>query len=274
MLEERLRQPAHQEVHPDLCVALGAGVQAGMIAGLEVGPVLVDITPHSLGIRCLGEVQGLPSNDMFSPIITRNTSLPASRSEVYQTVFDRQETVRIEVFQGEQEDARLNTFVGEVTVEGLARVSAGNEVTVHMHLTLDGILRVTATEKRTGLQRQVRMENALARFQREERELARSRLDELFRVPSVISPALEAAAPGEPARPQEPGEAPLQRLLVQARALLEKAERLLPGVVPEERADLEPLMANLRDAVAARRQADVETQSAELADMLYYLEDS
>jgi len=264
MLEERLRQLAHQEVHPDLCVALGAGVQAAMIAGLEIGPVLVDITPHSLGIRCLGEVNGLPSDSMFSPIIARNTSLPASRSEVYQTVMDRQPTVRIEVYQGEQEDARLNTFVGEVTVEGLAPVPAGSDVVVHMNLTLDGILGVTATEKRTGRQRQVRIENALARFQREEREEALRRLDELFEVPGGTSPALEAAVPGE---------APLQRLLVQARALLEKAERLLPGVAQEERAELEPLMARLREAVAARRQADLETQSAELADMLYYLED-
>ena len=274
LLEERLRQPAHQEVQPELCVALGAGVQAAMIAGMEVGPVLVDITPHSLGIRCLGEVHGLPSDSMFSPIITRNTSLPASRSEVYHTVMDRQESVRIEVYQGEQEDARLNTFVGEVTVGGLSAVPAGNEVIVHMNLTLDGILRVTATEKRTGLQRQVRIENALARFQREEREGARRRLDELFGAQSVTSPALEAAAPGEPSRPQEPGEVALQRLLVQARALLEKAERLLPGVAHEERAELEQLMARLHDAVAARRLADVEAQSAELADMLYYLEDT
>jgi molecular chaperone DnaK len=159
LLEERLQQLPHQEVDPDLCVALGAGVQAAMIAGLEVGPVLVDITPHSLGIRCLGTVGGLPSDSMFSPIITRNTPLPASRSELYNTVVDNQDAVLIEVYQGEQEDALLNTLVGEFTVEGLAAVPAGNQVVVQMHLTLDGILQVTATEKRTGLQRQVRIEN-------------------------------------------------------------------------------------------------------------------
>ncbi|MDH3600375.1 MAG: Hsp70 family protein, partial [Candidatus Tectomicrobia bacterium] len=86
LLEERLRQPAHQEIDPDLCVAMGAAVQAAMIGGLEVGPVLVDITPHSLGIRCLGFVQEQFSDTVFSRIITRNTPLPASRSEVYQTV--------------------------------------------------------------------------------------------------------------------------------------------------------------------------------------------
>ena len=76
-----------------------------MIGGLEVGPVLVDITPHSLGIRCLGVVQGQFSDSMFSRIITRNTPLPASRSEVYQTVVDGQERVNIEVFQGESRSA-------------------------------------------------------------------------------------------------------------------------------------------------------------------------
>src|SRR5262249_40768061 len=194
-------------------------------------------------------------------------------SGVDETVIDREATVGIEVYEGEQEDVRLNTFVGEVTVEGLAPVPAGNEVMVHMNLTLDGILQVTATEKRTGRQRQVRIENALARFQREEREGALRRLDELFGVPSGTSPGRAAAAPGEPAQPQEPDAAALQRLLVQARALLEKAERMLPGVAQGERAELELLMARLRDAMAARREADVETQSDELADLLYYLED-
>src|SRR5262249_51601119 len=180
LLEERLRQPVHQEVQPELCVALGAGVQAAMIAGMEVGPVLVDITPHSLGIRCLGDVHGLPSDTMFSRIIARNSPLPALHSEMYHTVFDAQDAVHIEVYQGEDEDVRRNTFVGEFTIEGRAPVPAGNEVVVHMHLTLDGILQVTATEKRTGLQRQVRIENALARFQREDREAARQRLASLF----------------------------------------------------------------------------------------------
>jgi len=276
MLEERLQQPAHQEVHPDLCVALGAAVQAGMIAGLDVGPVLVDITPHSLGIRCLGEVHGLPSDTRFSAIIPRNTSLPSSRSEGYQTVFDRQETVQIEVYQGEQEDVRLNTFVGELTVEGLAPVPAGNEVVVHMHLTLDGILEITATEKRTGLQRQVRIDNALARFQREHREEARRRLEGLFEdsleLPDLEEEDVSATAPSATAF-DAPDAVALQRALVQTRALLDKAERLLPGVAEEDREDIEQCMAHLRGAVAARHLAEIEAQSAELADVLFYLEE-
>jgi molecular chaperone DnaK len=274
LLEERLQQPAHQEVHPDLCVALGAAVQAAMITGLDVGPVLVDITPHSLGIRCLGEVQGLPSLSMFSAIITRNTPLPASRSEVYSTVVDRQEAVQVEVYQGEQEDVRLNTLVGEFIIDGLAPLPAGNEVIVHMHLTLDGILQVTATEKRTGLQRQVRIDNALARFQREEREVARRRLDELFADSLEADFEVLSASESSTTPSQAPEDAiALQRALVQASALLDKAERLLPSVSAEDHADLTQHMASLRSAVAARQLDAIEAHSAELADLLFYLED-
>jgi molecular chaperone DnaK len=279
LLEERLRQPAHQEVQPELCVALGAGVQAAMIAGMEVGPVLVDITPHSLGIRCLGEVHGLPSDTMFSRIIARNSPLPAVHSEAYQTVFDAQDAVHIEVYQGEHEDVRRNTFVGEFTIEGLAPVPAGNEVVVHMHLTLDGILQVTATEKRTGLQRQVRIENALARFQREDREAARQRLESLFDAEAIA--LLEEEDEEDTAAtlvstlptPEAPEDITWQRTVVQARALLEKAERLLEGLADEDREEIERSMALLRGAVAGHRLAEVEAQSAALADALFYLED-
>ena len=106
MLEERLDQPAHQEVNPDLCVAMGAAVQAAIIAGADVGAVLVDITPHTLGIRCLDTVAGLDFPFRFAPILHRNTPLPASRSEVFHTVYDHQESVEIDVYQGESDDVR------------------------------------------------------------------------------------------------------------------------------------------------------------------------
>src|SRR5581483_6187923 len=81
LLEQRLGQPPHQEVNPDLCVAMGAAVQAGIITGMDVGPVLVDITPHSLGIKCLDEVGAMDFSFRFAPVLKRNTPLPAARSE-------------------------------------------------------------------------------------------------------------------------------------------------------------------------------------------------
>jgi molecular chaperone DnaK len=276
MLEERLHQPAHQEVDPDLCVALGAAVQAAIISGQDIGPVLVDITPHSLGIRCLGTVDGLFSDSVFSRIITRNSPLPISRSEVYQTVVDHQETVDIEVYQGEHDDARMNTLVGEFMVQGLAAVPAGNEVLVHMNLTLDGILQVTATEKQTGLQRQVRIENALTRFQHEARGEAQRRLEALFRddddsVFDTASRSIDASEPTAP--PAAPDQAPMQRAMIQAQALIEKAERLLPQVDDAGKSDMESLVTQLRDAINARDLSDIEARSDELSDMLFYMED-
>ena len=85
-MEDRLGQPAHREVDPDLCVAMGAAVQGAIIAGQSVGAVLVDITPHSLGIRCLDYADefGFRTNEnKFAAILKRNTPLPASRSEVH-----------------------------------------------------------------------------------------------------------------------------------------------------------------------------------------------
>src|ERR1700682_6004052 len=81
LLEERLGQPPHQEGNPDLCVAVGAGVAAALVRGEDVRGVLFDITPHSLGIRCVDFVHGYVFPFRFAPIVRRNTPLPASRSE-------------------------------------------------------------------------------------------------------------------------------------------------------------------------------------------------
>ena len=180
LLEERLGRPVHAEIEPDLAVAMGAAVQGGLIAGVDVGPVLVDITPHTLGIEALGELHGFPSIHCFSPIIERNTPLPATRTEIYSTVVDGQEAVEIRVFQGENEDTRYNTLVGEFTIEGLADVAAGNQIVVRLDLDLDGILKVTATERATGLAKQVTIDNAMERFRTRQRTDAVDRLEAIF----------------------------------------------------------------------------------------------
>jgi molecular chaperone DnaK len=186
LLEQRLNQPAHKEVHPDLCVALGAAVQAAIIAGENVGAVLVDITPHTLGIKCLEYPTSFlshPNEFKFAPIVPRNTPLPTSRSEAFCTVSDNQPSVDIEVFQGESGDVRRNHRIGKFLIEGLARVPAGNQLVVELNLTLDGTLKVSAREKATGLVKQITIENAMARFAVEERDAAKERLDRLWADP-------------------------------------------------------------------------------------------
>jgi molecular chaperone DnaK len=275
LLEERLGQPAHQEVNPDLCVAMGASIQAGIIAGEEVGAVLVDITPHTLGIKCLGELHGFEFPYQFAPIIHRNTPLPASRSELFHTVYDRQTEVEIDVYQGEREDVRQNHRVGKFLIQGLAPVSAGNQLVVQMDLNLDGMLKVSARERATGLQKQVTIENALARYESEERDVARERLARLWEADEdegVPEPFTEE--PDEFEGPElVPGPREGQREAVQARALLEKAERLLEQAQPEDRGEIERLMERVRTALTDRKWDQVTTACNELADILFYLED-
>jgi molecular chaperone DnaK len=285
LLEERLNQPAHQEVNPDLCVAMGAAIQAGLIAGIDVGAVLVDITPHSLGIKCLDIAQGFDFPFRFAPIIRRNTALPASRSEAFSTVYDRQEQVEIDVYQGESDDVRQNHRVGKFLIQGLAPVPAGNQLVVQLDLNLDGMLKVSAREKATGLQKQITIENALARFEREERDLARERLQRLWgeaeeveqieEIEQIEEFAANADEPEEETGPPEllPGPREGQRETVQARALLEKAERLLGNVPAEDRSEVERLMQRVQVAVTDRKWDQVTDASNELADVLFYLED-
>ncbi len=278
MLEERLDQPAHQEVNPDLCVAMGAAVQAAIIAGQDVGAVLVDITPHSLGIKCLDERMGFPFEYRFAPIIHRNTPLPASRGELFHTYRDGQTEVEIDVYQGESDDVRHNHRVGKFMVQGLAPVAAGNPIVVQLDLNLDGMLKVSARERATGLQKQVVIENALARYEAEERDEARERLEELWGEGEEEEAPEAAAPPAGPGAAEElpslvPGPREGQREAVQARALLEKAERLLEKVQPEDRAEVERLMERVRTALTDRQWDKVTAAANELADTLFYLED-
>ncbi len=284
LLEERLGQPAHQEVNPDLCVAMGASIQAGIIAGQNVGAVLVDITPHSLGIKCLDQSMGFPFEFRFAPIIHRNTALPASRSEVFFTAYDRQKEVEIDVYQGEADDVRRNHRVGKFMIQGLAPLPAGNELVVQLDLNLDGMLKVTARERSTGLQKQVVIENALARFEREERTLARERLEEMWSNQEADEDFEngegEAFEPAEPGTAHEepptlvPGPREGQRETVQARALLEKAERLLDKVQPEDRAEIDRLMTRVRTALTDRQWTQLNQACNDLTDTLFYLEDA
>jgi molecular chaperone DnaK len=288
LLEHRLNQEAHQEVNPDLCVAMGASIQGGIIAGASVGAVLVDITPHSLGIKCLEQAMGYTNEFRFAAIIHRGTPLPTTRSEVFFTAADNQKQVEIDVYQGESEDVRHNHRVGRFMIQGLAPVPAGNPLLVELDLNLNGVLKVSARERATGLQKQVTIENALAQFERDERALAQERLERLWSEQDEgegyeeledeeAGPMEEVPAGAEPEAEEMPSLVPGpregQREAVQARALLEKAERLLERVSAEDRPEVERLMQHVRAALTDRQWDKLSKASDELADTLFYLED-
>lgn len=284
LLEDRLGKPAHRELNPELVVAMGAAIQGAIIAGDDVGAVLVDVTPHTLGIKCMDDMThsfGLPFLHRFVPIISRNTPLPASRSELFRTVEDQQDAVEIEVYQGEESDVRHNHRVGRFLVQGLAPVEAGNQIVVQLDLNLDGMLTVSAREKATGLQKRITIDNALAHFEHEEFEGARERLDELWQTTypdegPVNSPdQVESESMTEFTIPElAPGPREGQRESVQAKALLEKADRLGQNVSPEDRRELERLMERVRVTLTDRHWSMLANATNDLADALFYLDDA
>ena len=202
LLVERAGVEPRQDVHPDLCVALGAGVLASRLAGHDVERVLVDISPFSFGPSFLGERGGVPYPYCYKPVIRRNTPLPVTSTESYFTAYAHQTDVKVEVFQGEDEDALKNILVGDFHVGGLTSLKGPNEVLCRMSLDLDGILRVTAIEKRTGKSKQVTIANALQIKSDSEIATARKRLQDLFK---TRARALDELFEGELAGMETPG---------------------------------------------------------------------
>ena len=274
LLQEQLSRELHSEVDPDLCVALGAAIQGGLIAGVDVGPVLVDITPHTLGIETLGRLQGFLSGNHFSPIIQRNTPLPASRSEIFTTSYDGQDAARIRVFQGEDEDIRHNQHVGEFLLEGLAEVQRGNEILVRFDLDLDGILKVTAKERATGLEKQLTVDNAVTRFRAKNRQEALARLAAAFEPDGSSPPAGGSGKHDQSKSTAHADLSPeLNETVAKCEELILKAERIAPGVNPEDAREMNDLAGKLRAAIAEQRWTEIEEIVPQLEDLVFYLED-
>jgi molecular chaperone DnaK (HSP70) len=258
-LEEELRLQPRGEVDPDLCVAMGAAIQAALIGGAETHTVLIDITPYTFGTGALGERNGEPYPYCFVPLIRKNTPIPVSKSEVFATLFDNQEKVDVTVYQGEDPDALNDIEIGRFTVEGLRKAPAGNPIVLNFALDLNGILQVTAREKETGLEHSITIDNAIARFEQDQLAAARSR------VQALLGQGEEAGAPrDEPERDS-------RRLQVEARALVEKAERLLEQAGSEDAEDLVDAIEAVKDALGGE-DAPLQAAMDRLADLLYYLE--
>jgi molecular chaperone DnaK len=286
MLQEQLGQPIHTEVDPDLCVSMGAAIQGGLISGLDLGPVLVDITPHTLGINCIGSLNGHESHYCCASIIERNTALPASRSELFHTAYDGQTEVNIAVFQGEDPDTRHNQPVGDFMVEGLADVKRGNPILVRFDLDLDDILTVTATEKTTGLEKQLTIDNAMSRFRSEDRDATVARLNEAFAEsgPAAAEEVLpdagqsEAAADGQPPKsapePVEELSPELQLAIGKAHELIDRANALAADANELDGEEIRELLGQLQAAIQRHSLEDMSDVTAKLDDLVFYLQDA
>ena len=135
-------------VHPDEVVALGAAIQAAALIDDKHDVLLLDVTPHSLGIMIVG--------GYFHKLIEQNTTVPTSRSHVFTTVKDNQTSVKILVLQGESDRAEENELLGEFVLTGLRRAPRGEvEIEVTFHISADGIVSVTARDLETGLEQSI-----------------------------------------------------------------------------------------------------------------------
>jgi molecular chaperone DnaK len=268
VLARRLGQPVSTDLHPDLAVAMGAAMQGALIAGVDVGPVLVDITPHTLGIETLGEVRDQPSHHFFSPIIHRNTPLPANRTEIYYTAVDGQSAADIKVFQGEDEDTRQNKQIGELKIEGLADAEAGNQILVRFALDLDGMLKVTATERATGLERRLTIENAV---QRGRRAAAAAKAAQHEAAALTFATSLDSTTATDDTAHLPPDVA---AAIQTARELVQNARQLLPRANPDDVGELRDLIERLETAISAQDRPSIEDASHALDDLVFYLQDA
>jgi len=141
------REP-HRGVNPDEVVALGAAVQAGVLAGEVKDVLLLDVTPLSLGIETLGGV--------MPKLIERNTTIPTRKSEVFSTAADNQTSVEIHVLQGERDMARDNRTLGKFHLMGIPSAPRGiPQIEVTFDIDANGILNVSALDKATGKQQAI-----------------------------------------------------------------------------------------------------------------------
>ncbi len=168
------------EINPDEAVALGAAVQAAIIAGLPVDAILVDVTPHSLGIEVAQIRHGQIIPDRYQVLIRRNTTIPVTAEEMFYTLYPNQDTVHIKVYQGESGIASQNTLLGDFKFSGLEPENPGEQArfTVAFDLDLNGILHVETLDRGSGLQDEITVTASRQRLSESEISAAQARLTE------------------------------------------------------------------------------------------------
>jgi len=236
--EEILGRKAEMGVDPMECVAHGAAIQAGVLAG-EMGEiVLIDVTPLTLGVETLGGVA--------TPLVARNTPVPVKRTEVFTTAADMQTAVTIHVFQGERPMANDNTSLGQFNLEGLPPAPRGvPQIDVTFDIDASGILKASAKDRASGKSQSIRITGS-------------TRLPEAEKQRMVEE--AERYAEDDRKRREEADK------LNAADAICYQAERTLADFgdkIPEaQKADIENILRETREALG-KRDATLATMKAE-----------
>jgi molecular chaperone DnaK len=240
-----LGKEPNQSVNPDEVVAVGAAIQAGVLAGEVKDILLLDVTPLSLGVETLGGV--------MTKIIPRNTTIPTKKSEVFSTAVDGQSNVEIHVLQGEREMSNDNKSLGTFRLDGIPPAPRGvPQIEVIFDIDANGILNVTAKDKGTGKEQSISITGA-------------STLpgDEVER---MVKEAERNAATDKERREKIDRKNQADSLTYQA----EKQMKELGDKVPAgEKSKVEGLIKDLKDAIAKDDDARIKTLTTDLQQALY-----
>lgn len=231
----------NRSVNPDEVVAVGAAVQAGVLAGDVKDVVLLDVTPLTLGVETLGGV--------MTPLIQRNTTVPTSKSEVFSTAADNQTSVEIHVLQGERPMAADNKSLGKFVLSGIPPAPRGvPQIEVTFDIDASGILNVTAKDKASGKVANIKITGSTG-LSKEEIERMKKEAE------------ANAAADLEKKERIETRNVADNMIYSAEKTIKDAGEK----IKPEDKSALEEKMKNLRDILDTGSKTDLETKTNELA---------
>ena len=167
LVETITNKKPNQTVNPDEVVAVGAAIQGGVLAGEVKDVLLLDVTPLSLGVETLG--------GLMTKVISRNTTVPTKKSEIFSTAVDNQGNVEIQVLQGEREMANDNKSLGNFRLDGIPMAPRGvPQIEVTFDIDVNGILSVSAKDKGTGIEQSITIQGASTLAENEVEEMIKN----------------------------------------------------------------------------------------------------
>jgi molecular chaperone DnaK len=245
IVRRTLGKDPNQSVNPDEVVAVGAAIQAGVLAGEVKDILLLDVSPLSLGVETLGGV--------MTKIIPRNTTIPTKKSEVFSTAVDGQTNVEIHVLQGEREMSNDNKSLGTFRLDGIPPAPRGvPQIEVTFDIDANGILNVTAKDRGTGKEQSISITGA-------------STLDK-NEVERMVQQAEQNAAADKARREQIDLKNQADSLVYQAEKQLSELGDKVPAA---DKTKAEGLIKDLREAVSKEDNERIKTLTPELQQTLY-----
>lgn len=285
MLREQYQGEPSRAVDPDLAVALGAAVQAAMLQGENVGTVLVDVSTLTLGLEAAVGMTPFGPELELVPIIHRGSALPVKYERAFSTMHDNQERVEVRIFQGEDPEPDENVHIGTLSLNLVKGGGDLSKIVVGFHLTLDGVLRVTAKQPSSGRFEEIKIENALAAMSADEKEAAKSRLISMFDDSEGFANTAHMIESNESAielrkdAGHEGFSMPHAQLLETAKekfpravALLEQAGKMGDKIQGDDLEEFQSIQERLVEALMSEDSGLVKDLTADLDDLLFYVQ--